>query len=178
MKSMTHKGYTLIELLVSISIFAVVMLAATSAYLAFIDANRRAQTTATIMNSLFFAVDSMARDIRTGNNYSCAGGCAASGVSSISFTDANGCSVTYAMLATTIVKSVSGPGCTTQTNSAVTDPTVTVNSLLYYVRGSTAHDALQPNVTVVIAGQATVPNSTTVVPFQIETGATQRLPDL
>lgn len=177
-----NRGYTLIELLVSISIFAIVMLAATAAYLSFISYNRQAQTTATVINSLFFAIDGMARDVRSGTGYGCAGGCSSSGAPQLSFTDANGCSVAYGVVNGSIAKSVSGSGCVTATNAPVTDSSVTVSSLLFYVRGATAHDTVQPMATIVISGSACVPNtdctSNGKIPFQIETGATQRLPDL
>jgi len=175
-----QKGYTLIELLVSVAIFAIVMLGSTAAYISFINYNRQAQTTATIINSLYFAIDGMARDIRAGYQYQCSGGCTTSGNSQISFTDSTGnCTVTYGTLSGAIVRSTSGGGCTaSQTNAAITDPSISVNSLLFYVRGSTAHDAVQPMATIVVSGTATVPNSTTVIPFQIETGATQRLLDI
>lgn len=60
------KGFTLIELMVSLSIFVIIMLSATSAYLSFIAYNRQAQTTSTVVNSVSFSIDNMARDMRTG----------------------------------------------------------------------------------------------------------------
>lgn len=172
-------GYTLIELLVAMSIFALVMLGATATYLSLISYNRQVQTTATIMNSLSFAIDSMARDIRTGTGYTCAGGCAAGGVTQLSFTDANNCVVTYGLVSGAIVRSVaSGSGCTVQTNIPVTDPAITVSTLRFYVRGASSADTIQPMATIVISGSALSPNSTVPIPFQIQTGATQRLPDL
>ncbi len=177
----SQKAYTLVELLVSVSIFAIVMLGATTAYLSFISYNRQAQTTATVINTLFFAVDGAARDIRAGSGYTCSGGCSSSGNNAITFTDASACTVTYSKVSNAIVRTVSGSGCTALTNVAITDPSVTVSTLLFYVRGTATYasgDRVQPMATIVIKGSATVPNSTTQIPFQIETGATQRLPDL
>lgn len=180
MISSPQRGYTLIELLISVAIFAIVMLGSTAAYISFINYNRQAQTTATIINSLYFAIDGMARDIRAGYTYSCSGGCTTSGNTQMSFIDSTGgCTVTYSVSGGAIVRSTSGGSCAAiQTNAPITDPSISISSLLFYVRGSTAHDAVQPMATIVVSGTATVPNSTTVIPFQIETGATQRLLDI
>ncbi len=184
-----HHGYTLIELLVSLGIFSVVMLAATAAYLSFISYNRQAQATSTIIHSLAYSIDSMARDLRTGDRYTCSGGCpSGSTVGSteqITFTDANNCTVTYATANSAIVRSEdSGTGCTVESNLPITDPGVVVQKLLFFVRGTTAGDPIQPMITLVISGYACVPNTDCApgsagrIPFNVQTGATQRIPDL
>ncbi len=177
----THGGYTLIELLVSISIFAIVMLTATAAYLSFISYNRLVQTSSSVINSLSFTIDTMAREIRTGTNYSCLGSCSLSGVERFTFTSADNCTVEYRKSGTTIVRSESGGGtCISSSDTQVTASVITINSLLFYVRGTSQSPdpTHQPMVTIVVDGTALVPNSTIEVPFQIQTGATQRLPDL
>ncbi len=67
-------GFTLVELLVSMSIFTFVSTAAVGSLLVMIDANRKAQQTQTTMSNLSFALDSMTRDIRTGTDYYCTNG--------------------------------------------------------------------------------------------------------
>jgi type II secretory pathway pseudopilin PulG len=177
-------GYTLIELLVSLGVFAFVVLIAASAYLSFIAYNREAQTSATIINSLSFSIDRMARDIRTGENYACPGGtCSSSGVTSLTFTDTAGCTVTYARSGTAVNRSVTGGGaCDDEPEGAITDPTVTVSSLLFYVRGLDSGDDTQPIATMVIKGTACVPNTDCtgngLIPFDIQTSATERFPDI
>ena len=61
-----NKGFTLIELIVSIGIFTVVVIVALGAIITIIDANRKARTLTTVMNNLNFTMESMTRAIKTG----------------------------------------------------------------------------------------------------------------
>lgn len=70
-KKDNKKGFTLIEVLVSLSIFTMVIVIAVGVLLTMVDANSRAQNMQSVMTNLSFAVDSMTRDIRTGTNYFC-----------------------------------------------------------------------------------------------------------
>ena len=176
-----QRGYTLIELLVALGLFAIVMLTATAAYLSFINYNRIAQTSSAVINSLSFTIDTMAREIRTGTEFTCLGACSLSGVNRLTFLSADGCTVTYRQSGASILRSESGVSpCITASDVAVTDSTLNIISLLFYVRGtaSSPDPQHQPMVTIVVSGDALVPNSTMRVPFQIQTGATMRVPDL
>ena len=62
-------GYTLVELIVAVGLFALVMLLAAGAYLMMIGVNRQAQGIATGIDNLSFALETMTRSIRTGTNY-------------------------------------------------------------------------------------------------------------
>ncbi len=66
-----NRGFTLIEIMVSISIFTVVMLVTMGALLTLNDSSRKAQALRTVIDNLNFAVEDMSRKIRTGNNYHC-----------------------------------------------------------------------------------------------------------
>ena len=68
-----HKGFTLIEVMVSISIFTVVMVVALGAILSIVNANRKAQSLHTVINNVNLAVETMTRDLRTGYGYKCGG---------------------------------------------------------------------------------------------------------
>jgi hypothetical protein len=167
--------------MVSMTIFAVVMLSATAAYLAFIAYNRQAQATAAVMNSLSFSVDTMAREIRSGAAYNVPGG----NGTSITFTNANGCAVTYNFVSPSITRTVTDQnGCTdVEVSGPVTDyPAVTVQNFKVFYRGQKGGaNPLQPMVVLDINGYATVANtgsSPQKVYFKIQTSATQRLPNL
>ncbi len=64
-------GFTLIEIIVSISIFTVVMLVTMGALLTLNDSSRKAQALRTVIDNLNFAVEDMNRKIRTGDSYHC-----------------------------------------------------------------------------------------------------------
>ncbi|HVZ75812.1 MAG TPA: type II secretion system protein [Candidatus Paceibacterota bacterium] len=65
------RGFTLIELMVSVAIFSVVMTLALGSLLSISTAERKAETIRTAVSNLSFALDSMTRSIRTGINYHC-----------------------------------------------------------------------------------------------------------
>src|SRR3989338_9484397 len=67
-------GFTLIEMIVSIALFAVVMTVAVGALLSLTGANKKAQALQSVMNNLNISVDSMVRNIRMGRDYECVGG--------------------------------------------------------------------------------------------------------
>ena len=67
-----HSGFTLIELLVSISIFTVVITIAVGALLVLVEANTRAQNIQSAVTNVNFVLDSIAREVRTGNGFHCA----------------------------------------------------------------------------------------------------------
>ncbi len=67
-----YAGFTLIEMIVSLGVFAVVSTITVGALLTLVAANQRFQYEQGIMSNLSFAVDSMAREMRMGFNYFCA----------------------------------------------------------------------------------------------------------
>jgi hypothetical protein len=156
-------------------LFAIVMTLASGAYLLMVAANRQAQAISTGIDNLSFALEEMTRTIRTGTGYSCAGGgdCA-SGASSLTLTDQNGSSVTYALSSSAIVKTKAG------STSTLTDPSVSITKLTFYVSGSAnarAGDYQPPHATIVITGTASAGPGKTES-FDLETGATMRGTDL
>ncbi len=66
-----QSGFTLVEMLVAVSLFAVVMTISVGSLLALVDANRKAQGLQSVMNNLNVALDGMVRSIRMGTTYRC-----------------------------------------------------------------------------------------------------------
>lgn len=66
-----QKGFTLVEMIVSLAIFAVVSVVALGALLRITDANKKSQSLKTGINNLNFALESMSREMRVGANYYC-----------------------------------------------------------------------------------------------------------
>lgn len=59
------KGFTLVELMVSIALFSIVILVAISAVVTIVDVNRKSQSLTSVMTNFNFAVDAMTRTIKT-----------------------------------------------------------------------------------------------------------------
>lgn len=168
------RGYTLIELVVAVGLFALVMTLASGAYLLMIDLSRQTQGIATGINSLSFALETMTRSIRTGTNYNCGdfGGDCPEGSTRFSFTNSSGEDIIYDQEGSGIVQDDSIP---------LTDPSVTISSLTFYVTGTGTianGDYLQPHVTIAVSGTVSSGPRGTPQPFTIETGATMRGIDL
>ena len=201
MKHNPTRGFTLLEMIVSVGIFAVVMVVITGAYLTLISLDRRARATNQVVSNLYFAVDTMARGIRTGINYRCVhstGSIDGVGNSTDGFCDAiayTDPSLPSTGDQTVIYKNKASNGtigrcealstygaCLDSAASSLTDPLITINTLTFYVRGvSTSTSALadqQPQILFTIKGTMVADSKGGTVPFTIQSGATQRVIDL
>lgn len=168
------RGYTLIELIVAVGVFALVMVLAAGAYLMMISFNRQVQSSVTGINTLASALDSMTRSIRTGINYNCGGfGDCPDGASSFSLMDETGRFVSYDRVDSAIHATVNG------VTSTLTDPSVEISSLMFYVTGSSRvpNDYEQSRVTIVLSGSISAGPGKTQS-FTIETGASMRGSDI
>ena len=194
------RGFTLIEMLVSIAIFTVVMVIALGALLAMSSADRKAESLKSVVNNLNFSIDSMARSLRTGTQYNCgssSGGNCTAGGPSLYFTSASGVQTAYRLenLATdpgsaaAICGQVSpNVGCVARSTDggsswyAITSPEVVINpspsTILFYLIGAPpgTADNIQPKVVMTISGtvQVTPTDSST---FHVQTAITQRFYD-
>ncbi len=68
-KSLFIKGFTLIEMVISLAIFTIVALIAVGALLKIMDLNKKSLTMKTSINNLNFVLESMSREMRVGKNY-------------------------------------------------------------------------------------------------------------
>lgn len=66
-----NSGFTLIELMVSLSIFATTMVVSVGTLIVMIDMNAKAQALYATTTNLSFMLDSMTREIRMGYHYKC-----------------------------------------------------------------------------------------------------------
>jgi len=181
--SKKNKGFTLIELMVAISIFSVVMVMCMGSILSVLDANHKSATLRSVMDNLNYTLEGMTRSIRFGKNYHCGSSgdvtspsdCS-SGDSSLSIKDSNGSLVTYGLSSNRITRSIDGGA-----NFYLTSPDVTIQSLTFYVLGSypfgacngVSTDCLQPRMVIVIKGYADSKNLAKSS-FTLETTISQR----
>lgn len=177
MSMRNHRGYTLLEMIVSVGIFSVVMLAATGAYLTLIRLDKEARATNDLANNLTFAVDSMARSIRTGTEYKCNNSaaspdCTSTPGTSFGFRDSEPAprTIVYSSSNNQLIATING------TAFPLTDPRVRIDSLAFYVRG-VQNAVLQPTVTFTIKGTMNISEGVSRT-FVIQSGATQRFLDL
>jgi len=71
-RSKNHqRGFTLVEMIVSLGLFTVLVLSVTGALLSMLDANRKATAIRASMDGVNFALDDISRNVRTGWNYTC-----------------------------------------------------------------------------------------------------------
>lgn len=173
----SKKGFTLVEMLVAVALFAVVMTVSVSALLALVEANRKAQAIQSVISNLNIALDGMVRQIRMGSQYHCGtasqynnlsllaspSNCTAGGTL-ISFEPFGGnASVSNDQWAYWISDNRlyrrSNPG-TGSVVVPITAPEVRIDSFTVYVTGaeetlrSNPSDTQQPKVVLVIKGTA------------------------
>lgn len=155
---MNQKGFTLIEIMTSVAVFAVVMTISMGSILSVIGANRKSESLKTVMDNLNLAVESMSREMRFGRQYHCP--------LSGNFTSPQNCSdgghgvaflandgiteIVYRQTDTTIEKSTDGG----LTYLPVTAPEISIQDLTFYVLGAVPSDTLQPKVLIKIKGSA------------------------
>lgn len=174
-KSRSSTGYTLVELLVAVGLFALIMTLASGAYFVMIGVNRQAQAITTGINNLAFALETMTRTIRTSTDYACdnSGNCPI-----FSMKNANGIRIAYTLLGGAITQSKNGG-----TDLPLTDPSaiggVTVTALKFYLddEAKPTSNYKQARVTIIVSGTVSSGPGKTEV-FTIETGATMRGTDL
>ena len=169
----TKGGFTLIEMIVAVGIFAVVMLMATSAIFTVVAANAKAQSLKIVMDNLDFALQSMVREIRVGSNYTCPDGtCPSKPDNQFSFYSSDPGTtqpdtITYALSGNEIVEYN-----TAWTNSApvpITAANIDITSLNFYLVTGTD---VQPRVLITVGGS--VGTGTASSTFDIQTTVSQR----
>lgn len=146
-KHKNESGLTLIELIVAIGVFGLVVTMAVGIFVVALISQRRIVSLRNIEDNARFALESMAREIRTGKNF---GG----SVNSLSFTNAKSESVIYRLNNKSVEKSSNGGS----NYSAVTGPEVMVDYLNFYLLGQAPGDGLQPRVTITIGVTSQVGN--------------------
>lgn len=172
------RGFTLVEIMVSLGIFSLVMLVSMGAILAIVGANKKAQALHNIINNLNLAIETMVRDLRTGYDYNCnsGGDCPSGGESvtfeSMQFPDDSGDPQTesYFLSDGSIKKTIAG-----ETFSLTSDE-VQIDTLKFYVSSTVVPDNEQPRILLIIRGHTK--SNSSISKFNIQTFISQRRLDL
>lgn len=193
-KKTLQLGFTLVELLVSLALFSVVVVAAIGSLYTVNTASQRVTAMRTVLDNLNFATESMSRTIRTGQNIVCGGvdtgfggpncafGTATGGQEAISLDstiDSNSVEYRWRIDSSTnnyeiqkciltVSKQLDPNQCVT-----ITDPRINIQQLKFYVDGADVSDGKQPSVMIQMIGIANAgPNN--VQPFAIQSYISQR----
>jgi len=182
------RGFTLIEVIVSTALFTIVILVAVGALLALVSANRKTQALHAVMNNLNIALDGMVRSIRMGSNYHCGGGGTLSpqdcpnGDSLFAFEsfngDPNNPEDQWVYSYDTDTKRIYKSEKSGRDWFPITAPSVTVDSVQFYVIGTTRGGVEQPKVVIEMKGTAGAESVKTKTEFHIQSTAVQRVLDL
>jgi len=193
-KKNKNLGFSLIEMLVSIALFAIVVTISVGTLLVLVDANAKSQSIQIAINNLSFAVDVMTRQLRTGTDFYCdnnqtsitSGSSLKSGTNdcsnggeAIAFTDTRtGERISFALAypnGTTIQRRIDGMSSNAWLD--MTGSNITITNLDFVVTGTDPSDDVQPTVTIFI--EATVGDATGLgSQFEIQTSVTQRKLDI
>lgn len=188
-------GFTLIEMMASVTIFSIVMLVAIGSLLTITDANRKARATQAVINNMNFVLEGISREARVGTTYYCYPGnptaqpdlgesiknpqdCAGGGTI-LSFEPHDGDplstadQVMYRLNNTHIERSLDGG----TTFITVTASNVSLDDFKFYVFGSTPGDNEQPRIFITVRGTAGVSDKVKTK-FNLSTSITQRVFDL
>ncbi len=144
MKKNKKTGFTLIEMIVAVGVFAVAVVVSLTAFLNVSDIQKKAESLRIVNDNLNFSIETMLREIRTSSDYQIG-----TGGESLTVTDVFQGPMTYRLNNERIEKSVNGGPFV-----ALTAPETTITKLAFFVKGEQAGDQLQPSVTIVITGSA------------------------
>ncbi|MCK5059635.1 MAG: type II secretion system protein [Candidatus Pacebacteria bacterium] len=193
-----NKGYSLIEMLISLALFSIVVMIAISGLALITDANRRAEATRRIIDNLDFIVEDMVRTTRQGNRYHCGDfsdydaevTTGQSGIGSsrncvdgdyLAFEASGGDNtdpsdqVVYRFNGG-IIEKITDPinGSFVQ----VSDPQIEIQKLKFYVTGSQSNDNTPARVLVILKAVTGREGTSDRTVFNLQTTITQRGTDL
>ena len=178
------RGFTLVEMLIAVTLFTLIATFSLGAVLSIFDANRRTQSTKTVVDNLNLSIENMVRTVRFGDNYHCdASDLPLDGPddcddntdgSEFLAVQFDGNTIIYRLCGTAIYKSETGnPDCSGASTGPITSSDTVIQRLRFYVFGTDTSDTNQPYVIAVIKGY--VGNKPTIQSiFSIETLMSQR----
>lgn len=184
------RGFTLVELMVATSIFISIMLMAMGSLVVSNDTSKRAEQLRVSMDNVNFAMETMTRSIRMGNTYSCgndviqlpivATDCI-SGGNYLAFNPADNMKIdgkdviVYQLKQDNSNNNSSLQRCSSDNTSScvnITSPDVDIDTLKFFVNGSSGTDGKQPSVYIIMRGSVTIKGEKTS--FALQTLASQR----
>lgn len=176
------RGFTLLEMIVALGVFAVAATIATSSLLSLTDAQKKAFALQNTYDNLRFSLETMAKDIRTGDSYYCGG--SADDIPSVASSkdcSAGGAVLTYKNFPNKLVSYRLANGRIEKLTNGALDGALTAGDVFierftFYVLGSLPSSSESipehPRVTIVVEGVAGSGRSASR--FNLETTVAQR----
>mgnify|MGYP001617606395 CR=1 FL=1 len=151
-----ESGFTLIEVVVATGIFGLVVIMIGSIFMVAFFSHRRILALQNLQDNLRFSIESMAREIRVGTNFS------AISQSSISFTSSTLEPIVYRLNNNAIERSEDGG----MNFLPMTDQSITVTIFNFNLIGAPAGDGLQPRINFTVHATAQVGTQTSTMDIQ------------
>ena len=188
-------GFTLIEMLVSFSLFTIIMMVSIGALLSIANATRYGNSVRSVMDNVSYALDVISRTMRTGSDYTCYPGaydgsqnvvpitggrdCSTGGFA-VAFYDQYGSPIAYQVNPSSGTLEVkkgqcANSICTYAASLPMTSPYVSIKNtggVAFYVQGTTSTSD-QPRMLINISGEAGS-RADLKANFNIETTVSQR----
>lgn len=140
MYNQKQRGFTLVELLVAMSLFVIITSIATGNFIRSLRAQRAATGMIAINDNASLTLEQMAREIRTGGNFT------TTGDSQLNFTNAFGETVIYKLENEAIKRVVGGAPA-----APLTAKNVIIKELKFNLMGHVAGDEMPPRITISIS---------------------------
>ncbi|MCR4334260.1 MAG: type II secretion system GspH family protein [Patescibacteria group bacterium] len=167
-----NKGFSLIEIMVSLAVFSIVVLVAAGALLSIISGAKKTQALKSVINNLNFAMEDMSRNLRIGKDY---------------VVDPDGKGVAFSNGYESVTskyifneaqnriefEKVKGASIAIP----ITAPEVKITNVEFVSTGTTPGDSLQPKIFMIIQGYAGLDKLKNQTNFNLQTTITQRALD-
>ena len=181
-KDISTDGFTLLEMIVSTGIFAVLVIASMGIMISVSKAQLRSANLQAIQDNIRFSAELITKELRTGQNYQLTALCNLTSGKEISFDSTSGPRTYYLhpdpnIKALMRVKENPTPTC----DNAVqfTSEDIEVENFFVQLRGqNVGPDDGQPMATIVLKITATDPNTETKTTMNLQTTVVQRIRDL
>ncbi len=157
------RGFSLIELIVAISLFSVAATIGTGALLSVSDAQQKVLALRIVQDNFSYLFDTITKEIRTGTNYHCGisindfdfynspRDCSSPGGPSFTFRNNASEKITYRLNNGRVERIINGNDLAPV---VLTSPAANVTNLSFYVVGSPTNDNKQSRVTIILSGTA------------------------
>lgn len=183
-------GFTLLEMLVSLSVFSVALFIIMVTLFSVFNAQRKAIAIQNAQDNLRFAFEHMTKEIRVGRVFHCGisgtltqpQNCPSGSIpSSFSFKNDVGQTVTYEVVSNQLVKSSTAsrpcdnnPPTLADCQRITAPEVVIVDRIAFYVDGSAAFDGKQDRITIILEGQVRDPRGIGTAELNLQTTVSKR----